>query len=355
MLQSKPFLLITGMHRSGTSFLARAFNLMGVYLGHYDELISTDWQPSIDNMRGNWENKKFFSLTEQTLQQNNGTWENIPEKIFIDDNLGLQIKKNTEDIQNNGLLAAGIKDPRLIFCLESWEQYLPEKFVIVGIFRNPLEVAESLKKRNNFNLEKSIKLWKVYNQKLLELLAKHPSFLLNFNWPKEKLLSEIYKISNQLGLGKKIALEDWYTESLIHNVDSVNQNQPLDSEINSIKSQLEERSLNIPKDDFSVDATPKDLFNIIENLLLDSQKNGIYFKKTFTENNKKIEKFQKDIARLENSLKDKGEQLSTLQNSLKGKEEQLSSYVQLNSNLQKVIQDIHNSKSWKILRKFESF
>ena len=40
---SKPFLLITGMHRSGTSFLVRALNLQGADLGDIDSLISTDW------------------------------------------------------------------------------------------------------------------------------------------------------------------------------------------------------------------------------------------------------------------------------------------------------------------------
>jgi Uncharacterized protein conserved in bacteria len=41
--QNKPFLLITGMHRSGTSFAARAFNLMGVYMGDLGSLLSHEW------------------------------------------------------------------------------------------------------------------------------------------------------------------------------------------------------------------------------------------------------------------------------------------------------------------------
>jgi len=39
-MTEKPFLIITGMHRSGTSFLARALNLSGVYLGDLKSLIS---------------------------------------------------------------------------------------------------------------------------------------------------------------------------------------------------------------------------------------------------------------------------------------------------------------------------
>jgi len=35
-----PFIIITGMHRSGTSFLARALNMYGVNLGSLESLIS---------------------------------------------------------------------------------------------------------------------------------------------------------------------------------------------------------------------------------------------------------------------------------------------------------------------------
>ena len=54
-----PFLFITGMHRSGTSFLARALNLSGVYLGELDSLMSHDWVYYDENKRGHWEDKKI--------------------------------------------------------------------------------------------------------------------------------------------------------------------------------------------------------------------------------------------------------------------------------------------------------
>jgi len=76
-----PFLLITGMHRSGTSFLARALNLQGVNLGQLDSLLSHEWKSYLDNPRGHWENKKIFELAEKTLRNSNGSWHKIPEKI----------------------------------------------------------------------------------------------------------------------------------------------------------------------------------------------------------------------------------------------------------------------------------
>ena len=46
----KPFVIILGMHRSGTSFLARSLNLCGVYLGKSSSFISSEWNPAPDNL-----------------------------------------------------------------------------------------------------------------------------------------------------------------------------------------------------------------------------------------------------------------------------------------------------------------
>ena len=83
-----PFVIITGMHRSGTSFLARALNLLGVNLGNLDSLISHEWKSLEDNPRGHWENKKIYELSEKTLRRNNGSWHKIPKKILINKKIG---------------------------------------------------------------------------------------------------------------------------------------------------------------------------------------------------------------------------------------------------------------------------
>ncbi len=92
----KPFILITGMHRSGTSFLARALNLAGVYLGGLESLNSHEWKPYDDNRRGHWENKKFLELGEKTLSQNNGHRSNVPTQILINEELGKKITKYSD-------------------------------------------------------------------------------------------------------------------------------------------------------------------------------------------------------------------------------------------------------------------
>ena len=158
------------MHRSGTSFLARALNLSGVYLGELDSITSHEWESPEDNTKGHWENKKILELSEKTLENSNGSWHKVPKKIVLDKTIEEGIKKSIKELQQRSWLAAGFKDPRLILCFEEWKKFLPENFVIIGIIRDPLKVAESLKIRNQFSYEKSLNLWRFYNENLLDFL-----------------------------------------------------------------------------------------------------------------------------------------------------------------------------------------
>ena len=196
----KPFIIITGMHRSGTSFLIRSFNLLGVYLGDNESIITDDWRPHKSNLRGHWENQYFLNLTNKTLSNNKGSWFKVPKNIQITKEMGKEIKKNIATLEKSSLLASGFKDPRMLPCFESLLQYSPKNLVMIGIFRHPLKVAESLKIRSNFEYDKSLKLWQIYNKILLEILEKHNGFLLDFDWPKNKMLDEIMKIGKKLGL-----------------------------------------------------------------------------------------------------------------------------------------------------------
>ncbi len=172
------------MHRSGTSFLSRALNLSGVSLGDISKISTNDWIYNSDNLRGHWENEDLTELADKTLQENNGTWDNTPSVIHISKDIGTLVTKYTDELMNQHSLASGFKDPRLLVCLESWIDYLPKTSILYGIFRHPLKVAESLKTRNGFSYEKSLKLWEVYNKKLLSHHEKNVGFFLNFEWEK---------------------------------------------------------------------------------------------------------------------------------------------------------------------------
>lgn len=271
------------MHRSGTSFLSRSLNLNGVYLGKLDKMITHDWRPDKSNLRGHWENQDFLTLSENTLAYNNGKWYDPPSKIHINKQIAKRIKKYVRDLQEHSLLASGFKEPRLLLCFDAWKKYLPKNFVVVAIFRQPLEVAESLKIRSKFDYQKSLDLWKIYNKNLLRILDKYDGFLLNFNWSKKRLQSEIQYVSDKLSL-MKIDQSDWYTKELIKSGDTYQKDYPLSDEIKLIYSKLKKRSENNRKVRINYSLEEKEMPKIIKRLLSEIQVQGIYFKKISAKN-----------------------------------------------------------------------
>jgi len=275
----KPFLLITGMHRSGTSFLARALNLRGVYLGEYEDFVSDQWRPAIDNLKGHWENKKFLDLADKTLSFSKGSWNKIPTKVKVNFKIGNDIKKFSKILVENSVIATGIKDPRLLLCLDAWQNYIPKNFLIIAIFRNPLKVCESLKTRNRFSYEKSLSLWEQYNLRLLNYLERFNGFLLDFDWPKKKLIGQLDLISKKLGLATNIDISEWYSPDLFISDKTFQKKYKLDKKISNLYKKLMKRSEQNKKIRIRIQTSPQEHSYISEKLLYQIQKQGNYFKK----------------------------------------------------------------------------
>eukprot|EP01119_Soliformovum_irregulare_P023676 TRINITY_DN8319_c0_g1_i3.p1 TRINITY_DN8319_c0_g1~~TRINITY_DN8319_c0_g1_i3.p1 ORF type:complete len:167 (+),score=32.08 TRINITY_DN8319_c0_g1_i3:413-913(+) len=60
-----------------------------------------------------------------------------------------------------------MKDPRMCLTLPVWRKVIKNPFVIVA-YRNPIGVAKSLVKRNQFNFDFSLALWEKYMSAALE-------------------------------------------------------------------------------------------------------------------------------------------------------------------------------------------
>ena len=75
-MRSSRAVLVLGMHRSGTSALARGLQMLGVYLGN--NFLS----PQPDNPTGYWEDKNICELNERLLTAFGLKWEDV---TLIDD------------------------------------------------------------------------------------------------------------------------------------------------------------------------------------------------------------------------------------------------------------------------------
>lgn len=169
--QARP-LVITGMHRSGTSLLASLFAGAGVHVG--TRLIGA----SRGNDRGHWEDLDFYELHARILEANGVGNEGF--SCTAD----LIVPPPLRD-QAAAVIAAkavatpwGWKDPRTTLFLDFWQSLLPEA-VFVFVFRSPWEVADSLFRRGDEIFVRhpafAIRVWHHYNRRILDFCAAHSS------------------------------------------------------------------------------------------------------------------------------------------------------------------------------------
>lgn len=140
--------------------MARAINLLGVDLG--SEMLP----PKFDNRHGYWEHRGIFELHELLLSKVGSAWhEYRPMAAGWQDGAEVAAIRGEltalldREFRNAPLW--GVKDPRLGRLLPLWLDALAElgvepRFVI--LVRNPLEVVDSLERRNGFSHSKSILL-----------------------------------------------------------------------------------------------------------------------------------------------------------------------------------------------------
>ena len=150
-MKGKKCILILGMHRSGTSALAGSLSLLSVNFGN------SNVPPSFDNPKGFYENSKIQDLNDQLLRELGVSW-NYPGFLPSEWLEKSGIRKYEEQARNiiqtefiKGNIFA-IKDPRICLLFPFWEKILQKLEITICcllITRNPLEIAASLKKRNN--------------------------------------------------------------------------------------------------------------------------------------------------------------------------------------------------------------
>jgi len=152
---------VTGMHRSGTSLIARIANLLGVDLGPEDDLM----EAKEDNPRGFWESLSISGFNDDLLAQLGGRWDDpaLPDPGWeqSEDFDEWRIRARsvveghfTEDV-------AGWKDPRMSLLFPFWETVTPIDATIVSI-RQPVEVWRSLNQREEMTESRAGYLWLRY-------------------------------------------------------------------------------------------------------------------------------------------------------------------------------------------------
>jgi len=228
----KKIIVVLGMHRSGTSVVARSLQVMGVNLG--DKLL----QPiKGENDKGFWEDLDINSLNVEMLNAVNSDWHFLTPIQSIDvDTLrrdgyllrGAEIlKKKLSNCQ-----IFGFKDPRVAKLLPFWKEVFVESGLDVGyvlVIRNPISVSKSLTKRNGFDVEKNYLLWLEHVLSSLIGTLGEKCALIDYDLLMKNPMTELTRIAEILQLQiDPIELQTFETEFLdqglrhtVHQIDDL--------------------------------------------------------------------------------------------------------------------------------------
>ncbi len=139
---------ITGMHRSGTSLLARVVNLLGVHLGSPDDHLAANRA----NPTGYWEHRGVVRIANDLFAHLGGDWAGPPHLP-----LGWEHDPSLAPLRERaaGVLGelrsdaevVGFKDPRACLLLPFWRE-VTEVDRVIACVRPPRAVTASLARRN---------------------------------------------------------------------------------------------------------------------------------------------------------------------------------------------------------------
>ncbi|QXD32528.1 glycosyltransferase [Candidatus Pelagisphaera phototrophica] len=190
-------LIVLGMHRSGTSALGRILNMMGAYFG--DEGSGTG--ANEENPKGFWERRDVRELNDDILNSADCDWNRI--SAFEVDKLSASVKKSFKTrsakiiLEMDGHRPWFLKEPRLCLLFELWKDQL-EIPIVIHIYRNPIEVAQSLYKRNKIPNSTGIALWEKYNSTAFQASIGKPRIIISHRNLMIDPIAETSKLYNQL-------------------------------------------------------------------------------------------------------------------------------------------------------------
>jgi hypothetical protein len=212
--------IVLGMHRSGTSFLIRALNLAGLWIGEPAHLATIEGRAMSGNAKGNYEHREAVAISEVILRRSGGEWFSPPRQILGDANDGQRIRAFCARLQATRpaeYARWGWKDPRAVLTLDVWRAaLLPSMPFIVAAFRHPTAVVRSLWSRNRLPLEAGYALWTHYNRQLLRHLETLPNLLVRFDVDAAQLIARTLSLCTMMELrADPSAIAAWHDAALV--------------------------------------------------------------------------------------------------------------------------------------------
>ncbi len=172
--------------------VTRLLHRCGLELGLESDLMP----PQADNPEGFWEHLRFVALNDELLASLGGAWDlpPRPDESFTGPQMNPLLLKARLLIE--GFAPANVwgwKDPRNSLTLPFWQDLLPGLRTLI-VVRNPLEVAHSMRERNGTSYSFALRLWEIYNRRLVEVANEKDRLVTRYDAFFEDTESELRKI-----------------------------------------------------------------------------------------------------------------------------------------------------------------
>jgi hypothetical protein len=204
-----PFVVVLGVHRSGTSLCAHVVNALGVGM-------SDDPLPRPSNPKGHWERWEIVGFHDRILDLFNRGYLTplhdllLPAEWWLDPRVR-EIKREMTAFLDRKMVSGvpfGFKDPRTARLLPLWRQIFSEVDADVKIIiclRNPVQVARSLQQRDGLPADLGEYRWFTYMAELCESFGKEDVCAIEYEAWFDSTADNATKLVRFLGLEKSQA------------------------------------------------------------------------------------------------------------------------------------------------------
>jgi len=164
------------MHRSGTSLVAQMFVEAGANLGDSESFYRADkW-----NQDGYFEQPDIQDINMSLIH---GIWWKFAYfRLPSTDTILKRSLKLANQIKETGDRYCGrvVKETRFCLTLPAWRKYAEIDKVLICL-REPIQVVQSLQKRNKITAKHAFNLWYLHNIRILENSKGIPIWFVHYN------------------------------------------------------------------------------------------------------------------------------------------------------------------------------
>jgi hypothetical protein len=177
--------IVTGMHRSGTSVIIQILGSLGVYLGE-----DVEREPAPSNQTGHWEHAAVWRIQERLLSALGQGWGSdiapLPPRWMEWPEARMAVRELTSlachHLAHGGCWA--VKDPRSTRLLPLWAEVAATLGVplrVVAGRRAPRAVVSSLVAREGMSRRRAWQLWRRYDAELSSFTHCAPMLVLDYD------------------------------------------------------------------------------------------------------------------------------------------------------------------------------